>query len=79
MTNENEVSRENKDKELSELLATEQKGNSVTQDNVEKEKPKIANPDEEDPRLYSPLQEPDSPPVEERKTEKQAEEEKKPD
>jgi hypothetical protein len=76
MTNENEEPKKTKDKESGDLLAMVQEENStVKEETQEKKVNKEENPDVEDPRLYSPLQEPDSPPVEERTCEKSPAEE----
>ncbi|MFC1910735.1 hypothetical protein ACFLXC_05585 [Chloroflexota bacterium] len=79
MTNQDEIPKEIKDKESIYLSATERQENSIMQVETERKKTDKANPDVEDPRLYSPLQEPDSPPVEERTTNKVSVEQTKPD
>ena len=76
--NEKEVPKEPKNKESGDHLAMVQQEKSTHEEETEEKKlKKEENPDVEDPRLYSPLQEPDSPPAEERTCEKcPAEEEK---
>lgn len=77
MTKENEGPERPKDKELEELLAMTQQ-EKPTQEEAEGEKLKEKeNPDAEDPRLYSPLQEPDVPSPKERISEESPAEEEK--
>lgn len=75
MTTDDNGLKEPKDREPGEIPAVEQEGKTPAGEGLSIEQ----NPDVEDPRLYSPLQAPDTPPVEERAAEKpQAEEDKDP-
>ena len=75
MTIEDKGPKEAKDREPEETPAIEQEEKPPVEEGLSIEQ----NPDVEDPRLYSPLQSPDTPPLEERAAEKpQTEEDKEP-
>lgn len=75
MTTEDNGLKEPKDRDSGETPSIEQEGKPPAGEGQSIEQ----NPDVEDPRLYSPLQAPDTPPLEERAVDKpQVEEEKDP-